>query len=170
MENQKKLKVTLVGADSVGKTSILNRYHQNTFSEQVDRTVGIDFMSITIPEANMRLQLWDTAGQERFRSLIPSYIRDSFLIVLVFSLADRDSFDGLAAWLNTIVQSNTANADILLVANKSDLPQRVVSIDEAESFAQKHKLMYLEYSAKQGSKEELHAKLMEIINKGLLNQ
>ena len=170
MEVAKKFKLTFVGAESVGKTSIISRYYQNTFNEQVDKTVGIDFMSITVPEVNIRLQMWDTAGQERFRSLIPSYLRDSFLVILVFSLTDRKSFEELDDWINKISTCNNSEAEVLLIGNKSDLPQREVKTEEGENFAQTHKMMYLEYSAKEGSKEELHAKMMEIINKALLNK
>ena len=143
---------------------------QNTFSEKVDKTVGIDFMSVTVQDKNVRLQIWDTAGQERFRSLIPSYLKDSSLILLVFSVTDRQSFEGLSEWMDTISKSTDGSSDLLLVANKTDLLPRVVTIEEAETFANAHKMTYLEYSAKEGSKEELHAKLFEIIDKKLLTE
>ena len=52
-----------------------------------------------IDEKIVRLQLWDTAGQERFRSLIPSYIKDSSFAVIVYDLTSRDSFDNLEKWV-----------------------------------------------------------------------
>jgi Ras-related protein Rab-6A len=58
-------------------------------------TIGIDFLSKTmyLEDRTVRLQLWDTAGQERFRSLIPSYIRDSSVAVIVFDISSFDEFN-----------------------------------------------------------------------------
>lgn len=42
-----------------------------------------------LEDRTVRLQLWDTAGQERFRSLIPSYIRDSTVAVVVYDITSK---------------------------------------------------------------------------------
>jgi Ras-related protein Rab-6A len=74
----------------------------------IQATVGIDFMAknITVNSTNLRLQLWDTAGQERFRSLIPSYLKDATVTIIVFDLTstimineDRRSFENVKEWI-----------------------------------------------------------------------
>lgn len=60
----------------------------DTFDNTYQATIGIDFLSKTmyLDDRTVRLQLWDTAGQERFRSLIPSYIRDSSVAIIVYDI------------------------------------------------------------------------------------
>mmetsp|Transcript_5111 Transcript_5111/g.2875 ORF Transcript_5111/g.2875 Transcript_5111/m.2875 type:complete len:97 (-) Transcript_5111:1000-1290(-) len=86
-----KYKLVFLGDQSVGKTSIINRFVYDTFDANYGPTIGIDFLSKTInlDDRVVRLQLWDTAGQERFRGLIPSYIRDSSVAVAVYDVTNR---------------------------------------------------------------------------------
>lgn len=94
-----KYKIVFLGDQSVGKTSIIYKFTQDSFdgNYQVSlssltllfqATIGIDFLSKTlyVDDKMVRLQLWDTAGQERFRSLIPSYIKDSSVAVVVYDI------------------------------------------------------------------------------------
>ena len=83
-----KYKLVFLGDPGVGKTSIITRFMYDTFDSTYQATIGIDFLSKTmyLEDRTIRLQLWDTAGQERFRSLIPSYIRDSSVAVIVYDL------------------------------------------------------------------------------------
>eukprot|EP00966_Prymnesium_polylepis_P097662 2261955-Prymnesium_polylepis.1 len=94
----RKYKLVFIGDQSVGKTSIISSSMYDTFDAS---TIGIDFVSKSVPvdEGTVRLQLWDTAGQERFRSLIPSYIRDSHVAVVVFDITNRESFTSTAKWI-----------------------------------------------------------------------
>lgn len=73
---------------AVGKTSLITRFMYDSFDNTYQATIGIDFLSKTmyLEDRTVRLQLWDTAGQERFRSLIPSYIRDSTVAVVVYDI------------------------------------------------------------------------------------
>jgi len=84
-----KYKLVFLGDQSVGKTSIITRFMYDKFDTTYQATIGIDFLSKTmyLEDRTVRLQLWDTAGQERFRSLIPSYIRDSSVAVIVYDVA-----------------------------------------------------------------------------------
>ena len=104
-------------------------------------TIGIDFLSKTmyLEDRTVRLQLWDTAGQERFRSLIPSYIRDSSVAVVVFDIAsksiantmgilasnglclDRNSFVNTDKWIDDVRAERGNDVIIVLVGNKTDL-------------------------------------------------
>ncbi|GJN10972.1 hypothetical protein PR202_ga29123 [Eleusine coracana subsp. coracana] len=86
-----KYKLVFLGDQSVGKTSIITRFMYDKFDTTYQATIGIDFLSKTmyLEDRTVRLQLWDTAGQERFRSLIPSYIRDSSVAVVVFDVSSK---------------------------------------------------------------------------------
>lgn len=84
-----KYKLVFLGDESVGKTSIIARFMNDTFESSYSATVGIDFLSKTmyLEDRIVRLQLWDTAGQERFRSLIPSYIRDCAVAIIAYDIS-----------------------------------------------------------------------------------
>ncbi len=87
-----KYKIVFLGDQSVGKTSIITRFMYDSFDKNYQSTIGIDFLSKTMyleNDRSLRLQLWDTAGQERFRSLIPSYIRDSSVAVVVYDVSSK---------------------------------------------------------------------------------
>jgi Ras-related protein Rab-6A len=88
----KKFKLVFLGEQSVGKTSLITRFMYDSFDNMYQATIGIDFLSKTmyLEDRTVRLQLWDTAGQERFRSLIPSYIRDSSVAVVVYDISSAD--------------------------------------------------------------------------------
>jgi len=91
-----KHKLVFLGEQSVGKTSLITRFMYNSYDANYQATIGIDFLCKTLyleNDKSIRLQLWDTAGQERFRSLIPSYIRDSSAAVVVYDISDRSTFD-----------------------------------------------------------------------------
>uniref|UniRef100_A0A673Z9B0 RAB6A, member RAS oncogene family n=1 Tax=Salmo trutta TaxID=8032 RepID=A0A673Z9B0_SALTR len=87
----RKFKLVFLGEQSVGKTSLITRFMYDSFDNTYQATIGIDFLSKTmyLEDRTVRLQLWDTAGQERFRSLIPSYIRDSTVAVVVYDITSE---------------------------------------------------------------------------------
>ncbi|CAM6000481.1 unnamed protein product [Sphagnum balticum] len=78
----------------------------------------------------LRLQLWDTAGQERFRSLIPSYVRDADVCLIVVDVSVRASFEGADKWLDFVRESRGQDALIFMVGNKSDVEEREVGKKE----------------------------------------
>jgi len=100
----------------------------------------------------VRLQLWDTAGQERFRSLIPSYIRDSSVAVVVYDVTNRASFLNTSKWVEDVRAERGSDVVICLVGNKTDLgnDKRQVSTEEGEDKASKDGLLFMECSAKAG--------------------
>ena len=98
-------------------------------------TIGIDFLSKTmyLEDRTVRLQLWDTAGQERFRSLIPSYIRDSTVAVVVYDITNANSFHQTSKWIDDVRTERGSDVIIMLVGNKTDLSdKRQVSTEEGE--------------------------------------
>ena len=84
-------KMVVVGDISVGKTSIITRFVENSFRDDYDPSIGIDFASknIKFREISLKLQIWDTAGQEKYRSLIPAYVKGSHIILLVFDITSK---------------------------------------------------------------------------------
>ncbi len=99
----------------------------------------------------MNVKLWDTAGQERFRSLIPSYIRDSSVAVVVYDITNRASFLNSSKWIGDVRGERGDDVLIMLVGNKTDLSsKRQVSVEEGEDKAKAEKVMYIETSAKAG--------------------
>jgi small GTP-binding protein len=165
-------KFIIIGSSGVGKTCLLKRLIDGTFTEDNASTIGVEFDSLilNIDNRKVKLQIWDTAGQERFRSISKTYYRNAVGVILVFDLTDRKSFDSLTSWLNDIHALCDSNAVIQLIGNKSDLAaRRVVTIVEAESFAKQHQMGYLEASAKVGEnvKDAFVNVAAKIMNKGL---
>ncbi|KAL6181154.1 hypothetical protein ACLB2K_047809 [Fragaria x ananassa] len=148
-----KYKLVFLGDQSVGKTSIITRFMYDKFDNTYQATIGIDFLSKTmyLEDRTVRLQLWDTAGQERFRSLIPSYIRDSSVAVIVYDVASRQSFLNTSKWIDEVRTERGSDVIVVLVGNKTDLAdKRQVSVEEAEAKARDLNVMFIETSAKAG--------------------
>jgi len=104
-----------------------------------------------LEDRTVRLQLWDTAGQERFRSLIPSYIRDSSVAVVVYDVTSRTSFQNTAKWVDDVRAERGNDVIIVLVGNKTDLnDKRQVTTEEGERRSKEYKVMFIETSAKAG--------------------
>ncbi|XP_038631614.1 ras-related protein Rab-6A-like isoform X4 [Scyliorhinus canicula] len=125
----------------------------DSFDNTYQATIGIDFLSKTmyLEDRTIRLQLWDTAGQERFRSLIPSYIRDSAAAVVVFDITNLNSFQQTSKWIDDVRTERGSDVIIMLVGNKTDLAdKRQVSMEEGERKARELNVMYIETSAKAG--------------------
>jgi len=149
----KRTKIVLLGDQSVGKTSLITRFMYDTFDNTYQATIGIDFLSKTmyLEDRTVRLQLWDTAGQERFRSLIPSYIRDSSVAIVVFDITNRDSFLSTSKWIDDVRSERGNDVIIVLVGNKADLSdKRKVTHDEATAKSQELGILFMETSAKAG--------------------
>ncbi|KAK7447951.1 Ras family protein [Colletotrichum acutatum] len=104
-----------------------------------------------LEDRTVRLQLWDTAGQERFRSLIPSYIRDSSVAVVVYDISNAKSFQNTKKWIDDVRAERGNDVIIVLVGNKTDLnDKREVTTQQGEEEAKKNNLMFVETSAKLG--------------------
>ncbi|CAO3627996.1 unnamed protein product [Mucor fragilis] len=149
----RKYKLVFLGEQSVGKTSLITRFMYDTFDSTYQATIGIDFLSKTmyLEDKTVRLQLWDTAGQERFRSLIPSYIRDSSVAVIVYDISNKESFLNTSKWIDDVRAERGNEAIVVLVGNKTDLNEkREVTTEEGEKRAKDLGVMFVETSAKAG--------------------
>jgi len=146
-------KIILVGDSGVGKTSILKKFINNEFNEDIKCTINIDFFSKSIKiDKNLytNLKIYDTAGQEKYRALIKQCYQGTDGIILVFDLTNENSFNKLKSWINE-VSDNTEKAQIILVGNKADLIERKIDEETAENFAKQRDIKYIETSAKEGT-------------------
>ena len=145
-------KVLIVGDADVGKTQIVNRYVKDSFVEGCKPTAGIDFCSkiISLNNKKINLQLYDTSGQKRFSTIVQTYYKGATLIVFVYAIDNKDSFDNIPKWVEEVKIQNE-NAKFLLVGNKLDLEEeRDVSTEDAKKYAEENNIGFIEVSAKTG--------------------
>ena len=140
-------KVIFVGDASVGKTSIIGRIVDNPFSDTYEVSIGVDFISknIRFHGQNIKLQIWDSAGQEKYKGLIPSYVRNSSIVFIVYDISNKTSFDNVVNWIKFVKEIE--NTTMVLCGNKTDL-NREVDRKEAEELAKQEGLSFFECSAK----------------------
>ena len=150
--NFKKYKVVFVGDQSVGKSSLIARYVYDTFDSESAPTIGVDFMvkSIYSSGQTYKIHFWDTAGQERFKSLVPSYVRDCHIAILVYDMTNVESFQNITTWYENIKQQRGDDIILGLIGNKLDKEGRVVTTSQGFQKAESIKAMFQECSAKDG--------------------
>ena len=143
-------KIILVGDSGVGKTCLLSMYVKGECGPSIP-TIAVEFCTKEIELAEnykVKVQLWDTAGQERFKSLAMTYYRKAYGILLLFDVTKRSSFISCKNYLEEVRINSDKNCIIYLVGNKIDLEnQRQISYEEANLFAKKEKIKYIETSA-----------------------
>ena len=162
-------RICFIGNASVGKTSLLSRYSDSNFKPNYSPTIGVDFRVITLKYKDIvaKVHIWDTAGQERFISVASNYYRSCNGFIYVFEITNRESLNKLDFWINLTSENCDSNVINFLVGNKSDLEdKRKVTKEEAENFAQKYNLIYLETSAKNNNNVD---KLFEYFTYKLIN-
>ena len=147
-------KVLLIGESGAGKTCLLQRFCSNEFTENHLATIAIDFKTklLDVDGVTLKMQLWDTAGQEKFSTLTSGFFKGSHGILVVYSIADRNSFDSVGKWMQQIEFHAPKTVKIVLVGNKCDLEEdREVNAEEGRNLAKKHKALFFETSAFDGT-------------------
>jgi len=116
-------KLLLIGDSGVGKSCMLLRFADDTYTESYISTIGVDFKirTISLDGKTIKLQIWDTAGQERFRTISSTYYRGAHGIIVVYDITNHESFANVKRWLTEIDKYARENVNKLLVGNKSDL-------------------------------------------------
>ncbi|KAJ2656851.1 ras GTPase [Coemansia sp. RSA 1199] len=150
-------KLLLIGDSGVGKSCLLLRFADDTYTESYISTIGVDFKirTIELDGKTVKLQIWDTAGQERFRTITSSYYRGAHGIIVVYDVTDADTFGNVKQWLQEIDRYASEGVNKLLVGNKSDLEdKRSVDFTEAQEFASGLNITFLETSAKDATNVE----------------
>jgi len=144
-------KLLLIGDSGVGKSCLLLRFADDTYTESYISTIGVDFKirTIELDGKTIKLQIWDTAGQERFRTITSSYYRGAHGIIVVYDVTDQESFNNVKQWLQEIDRYACENVNKLLVGNKCDLTtKKVVDYTTAKEYAEQLGIPFLEASAK----------------------
>ena len=144
-------KIILLGDSSVGKTSLILRFCDDKFMEIGTSTIGVDTKTKDVRHNGKKIQLeiWDTAGEERFRTLAKNSYQGSDGIILVYDITQKKTFSNIKHWYDNI--KNNIDIDkvaIILVGNKSDLPDPQVKKESSEKFCEQYNLQLIETSCK----------------------
>ena len=152
----KKFKIVVLGDQSVGKSCLISRFVFDSFQEEANPTIGVDFVVKTVPfgKENLKFHIWDTAGQERFHSLIPTYIKDCDSAIIVYDLNKQATFDNIDRWYETIVNEKGDDILLAIIGNKSDVGNREVTEEKGLEKAKSFKALFGETSAKTGEMVE----------------
>ncbi|CAI5463949.1 unnamed protein product [Closterium sp. NIES-64] len=160
-------KVVLIGDSGVGKSNLLSRFTRNEFCLESKSTIGVEFAtrSIQVDGKTIKAQIWDTAGQERYRAITSAYYRGAVGALIIYDITKHVTYENVERWLKELRDHADSNIVIMLVGNKSDLRHlRAVSTDDAQGFAEKEGLSFIETSALDSTNVEnaFHRVLTEI--------
>lgn len=144
-------KLLIIGDSGVGKSCLLLRFSDNSYTDSFISTIGVDFKirTLNLDDRVVKLQIWDTAGQDRFRTITSSYYRGAHGIIIVYDATDLESFNNVKSWLGEIEKFASENVNKLLVGNKCDLTsKKVVDTKMAQELADSLGIPFLETSAR----------------------
>ena len=154
------IKIILLGDTGVGKSSIIKRYIEDSFEVNLSSTIGSNFLEKIekIKGQKVRLEVWDTAGQEEFRSVTKLFVKNSKIIILVYNVTQKLSFEGLNYWYDFIQKELAQNFVLGVAGNKTDLIfedgyDEEITSEEGKAFAEKIKANFSLVSAKESGKE-----------------
>ena len=159
-ENFNRIKIILLGDTGVGKSSIIRRYHEDTFEGDTISTFNANYIEkeLIIKKKRVILEIWDTAGQEKFNSMTKLFVKNSKIIILVYNVTSLKSFEALNYWYDFIEKELGENIILGLAGNKTDLIfeegyEEEVSSEKGKEFARKINASFALISAKESSKE-----------------
>ena len=146
------IKLVLIGESGVGKTSIISRYTNNTFDPQVLTSSSAQFLTKTkFPEYNktIKFDIWDTAGQEKFKKKKKIFYKDAKVIILVYDITNKNSFESLKNfWYKEIMDNTISDVILAIVGNKADLYENEqVTDDEGKAYAKEKNAIFKSTSA-----------------------
>ena len=146
------VKTVLLGESGVGKSCIILRYINGIFSSTHSSTILSTFSSKKIKfdeNTLITLNIWDTAGQEKFRAITKINYQDAAVIILVFDLTNKTSFNVIKDyWYPQVKENAPENVILVLVAAKCDLENRYeVDLNEAENYAKEIDAIFKKTSA-----------------------
>eukprot|EP00457_Paulinella_chromatophora_P014220 gb/GEZN01014617.1/.p1 GENE.gb/GEZN01014617.1/~~gb/GEZN01014617.1/.p1 ORF type:complete len:218 (-),score=32.71 gb/GEZN01014617.1/:176-829(-) len=171
------MKLVLIGDSAVGKSCLLMRFAEQTYSDTLMTTIGIDFKTkmVELDKSIIKLQVWDTAGQERFESLSAggltrAYYRGAMGIILVYDITDARSLNNIRNWMRNIESNAEDHVDKVLVGNKSDMEtEREVDTEKGQALADQYGIPFFETSAKDDVLvTEAFLELAKIVKKRLM--
>ena len=143
-DKKKKLfeaKIITLGDGQVGKSSLILRYVDNSFSTNYLSTIGVDskYKKIKLNGEEIKVKIFDTAGQERFRSITSDYIRKANGMLLVYDITHKPSFENVENWINNLKEETGQKMiPCVLIGNKKELTEeRVIKEDQGKELAKK---------------------------------
>lgn len=150
-------KVVLIGDSGVGKSNLLSRFTRNEFFLDSKSTIGVEFATRTLQleGRTIKAQIWDTAGQERYRAITSAYYRGALGALLVYDVTKATTFENVNRWLKELRDHADSNIVVMLIGNKIDLKHlRAVATEDAQGFAEKEGLSFIETSALEATNVE----------------
>jgi small GTP-binding protein len=152
------IKVTLIGESSVGKTSIINRYTRDAFTQELESTLGANYSQKKIERhgKKIRLDLWDTAGQEKYRAIGRHFYKDSYIVCLVYDITNKESFERIKTiWYPELKEHGEKTKILALVGNKIDkYLDEQVNEDDVKKYAEEINAINKRTSAMEGTNIE----------------
>ncbi|MFX0028506.1 MAG: Rab family GTPase [Candidatus Hermodarchaeota archaeon] len=159
-------KIVIFGDSQTGKTTLTHRYLTNLFKEDIQMTLGVDFLlkAVEMNGENIKLQIWDFAGEERFRFLFPSYIRGSSGAIFMYDVTNYGSIAHVDDWFEIVEREIDYDLPIIFVGGKTDLMHlKEVSTRKAMEIANTKKADgFIECSSKTG--ENVH-KIFDLLTR-----
>ena len=149
------IKAILLGETGVGKTNLANSLVDLRFDPNSKATVNSLYVQkkMNIYGKEFEIRLWDTAGQEQYRALTKLFYQDSKVVVFVYDITNKSSFNELNYWINEIKESLGDEPILGIVGNKSDMEElKEVENDAAEKFAKEHDMKVKSLSIKEDPK------------------
>jgi small GTP-binding protein len=144
------LKIVTVGAQSVGKTSIIIRYSTGSFREHYSPTLGVGFAykKMALGSDNVNMQIWDLGSQDFLERTRANYYLGAQGVIFMYDVTSWESFNEIIEWKNE-VDRNLDDYSAILVANKTDLiMDRVVSTEEGQRVADQMGIPHMEVSVR----------------------
>ena len=146
------IKVILLGETAVGKTSIIKRYYDDTFDTNEVTTISMSYVDkiIELNKKKYKLIIWNTIGQEKYRSISKLFLTEAKIVILVYCIDKKDTFENLDFWYNLYKEELGDEAILGIAGNKADLLlEQVVPYQEGEKFANERGAIFAEISAKE---------------------
>ena len=168
-EEDVKIIILTLGNSSVGKTSFIQRYTNNTFQISNLTTTGYDMQRkiMKINDKTYKVDFHDTQGQERYRAISKNFIKNADGIILMYDITSQTSFDSITEWMDNIRKAKAEGFPIVLVGNKCDLEEkREISKEEGEDLAKKYGLSFYETSNKNNI--NIEESCLDLVNKAIV--
>jgi small GTP-binding protein len=160
------VKIVLLGDGGVGKTSLVYRFIENRFSRDFKSTLGVNLLKkkVKLDDKDVSVQIWDLGGQEAYKKLRKLYLEGAQGALIVFDVLSQRSFDNLEDWTQSFIQIRGSSMPMVLIANKIDMEEhRIISKQQAETYAKKYNMRLIETSAATG--ENVEKAFIELIKK-----
>lgn len=155
-----RIKVLSLGSEAVGKSCLIKRYCEGRFVQKYITTIGVDYgvKPVQVADKQVKVNFFDTSGGDEFKEIRWEFYEHTNGVILVYDVTKRQTFESLEAWLSEALRMRCSISSkctgaipfVVLCANKTDLPRRMVSREEGAEFAAEHGMQYFETSAASG--------------------